>query len=532
MAKEKNNVGKLWFLAAGFAVLMSVPFLVPHTGILSLVAFVPLFFLDRILRENGAKHQWWYIFAAFLLFNIFSTFWIWWVSPVGSVATILLNSLFMAAIFAIYRWKPNKIFFIALWLAFEHFYFEIELSWPWLTLGNALATSPQLAQWYEIFGTVGGSAWILISNTLIFEALTAEEKRRKVWLTSLAAAFVFIPIICSEVRYATYKESTEDSMEVVVAQPNVDPFKKYGIVPQERLDSTLVRLFEEQMTPQTKYLVTPETFTFRIDIDDPLTNSSLLFYQEFLRKHPDTQLLLGALTYRTYQSAMKPTRSARELGQRYWLDNFNTAMVLDGDTIGDHYFKSKLVPGVEIIPYQNVLKFLGPLVQKFGGSPNSYGTMDEMIALEGADGRKVGAMICYESIYGDWSRNATLKGAEWLAVMTNDGWWGDTPGYHQHFRFAQLRAIENRRDVIHAANTGISGLINQRGEVVTHTGWWVETSFRCTVNRNSELTPFVRYGDFVGRGAVLALVLIVVGFIASSLKDRRSSRGKSASSRS
>lgn len=531
MTIEKHKKRGLWLLAAGFAVLMSVPFLVPHTGALSLVAFVPLFYLDRMLRESGAKHQWWYVFTAFLLFNIFSTFWIWWVSPVGSVATILLNSLFMSVIFTLYRLRPNKIFFIVLWLTFEHFYFEIELSWPWLTLGNALATSPQLAQWYEIFGTVGGSAWILISNTLIYNALTATEKKPRVWWASIAAAFVLIPTICSEVRYATYKESS-DPMEVVVAQPNVDPFKKYGYIPQERLDSTLVRLFEEQMTPQTKYLVTPETFTYHIDIDNPSLSTSCQFYQDFLRRHPDTQLLLGALTYRTYNASMKPTPSARKIGDRYWQDNFNTALIVGGEGFGDHYFKSKLVPGVEIIPYQNTLKFLGPLVKKFGGSENSYGTMDEMVALKGSDGRKVGAMICYESVYGDWSRVAALKGAEWLAVMTNDGWWGDTPGYHQHFRFAQLRAIENRRDVVHAANTGISGLINQRGEVVTHTGWWVETSFRCTVNRSSELTTFARYGDFVGRGASLALLLIVVGIIVSSLKGRRSSRGRSAAGRS
>lgn len=546
--ENRNNYpkGGLWILVAGFAVLMSLPFLVPHLGVLSLVAFVPLFFLDERLRDHEVRHAFWYYYCAFLLFNIATTFWIWFVSGAGAIAAILLNALQMAVVMAVYRWAARVIrrrvkrpmaarllslaFFIVTWLAWEHVYFNIEISWPWLCLGNAFATSTRLVQWYEVFGAVGGSAWILLCNAAVFLAMCCPTGRKRAWSTGIAALLILVPILCSEIRYATYKES-DDPMEVVVIQPNIDPFHKYGVTPQSSLDKRLVELMEEAVTPRTQYVITPETFTYNIDIDQPETNPSILKYRLFLAAHPETDMLLGALTYRNFQTAEKPSRSARPRGDGYWVDVYNTAMVMDAEKVYGSYVKSKLVPGVEIIPYENVLPFLGPLVKKFGGSSSSYGTQEEMDAIPDGEGRKVGAMICYESVYGDWSRVATKKGANFLAVMTNDGWWGDTPGYRQHFNFARLRAIENRRDVVQAANTGTSGLIDQRGDVHAKTGWWVETTLRGTINGNDTLTPFVRHGDVVGRCAcacflALLVALCIVAILSAS--DKRSGRGKSA----
>ncbi|MBR5055831.1 MAG: apolipoprotein N-acyltransferase, partial [Bacteroidales bacterium] len=136
-----------------------------------------------------------------------------------------------------------------------------------------------------------------------------------------------------------------------------------------------------------------------------------------------------------------------------------------------------------------------------------------------------------ESVYGYWSAEAVRDGATFLAVITNDGWWGDTPGYHQHFRFAALRAIENRRDVAHVANTGISGFINQRGDVLQATGWWVETAIRGDVHTNTRLTFFSRHGDLVGRASQWLSAGLILLLLLSLLWDRISGRGKSAAGR-
>ena len=535
--------GSLWLLVAGFIVLASLPFLVPRLGFISLIAFVPLFQLDKLIREHNIRHAFWYYYVAFLGFNIATTFWIWFVSAAGAIAAILLNALQMAAVVAIARWAGRIIrrrekrpaaaefealfFFAVTWLAWEHIYFNIEISWPWLCLGNSFATNPEMVQWYEWTGAVGGSAWILLCNILVYLAIGSKAGRARRICSWSAAAVLILPILASEIRYATYKES-EDPMEMVIIQPNVDPFEKYGVKPQSSHDARLIDLMARETTPDTRYIITPETFTYELDIDNPESSASYRRYRAFLSAHPGTDLLLGALTVRRFECRNKPTRSARPLGEGQWYDVYNTALVMDSEQVYGSYFKSKLVPGVEIIPYENVLKFLGPIVNFFGGSSTSYGTQDEMDAIPCSDGRRLGAMICYESVYGDWSRVATKKGASFLAVMTNDGWWGDTPGYRQHFNYARLRAIENRRDVVQAANTGTSGFINQRGDVLAKTGWWEETTLRGTVNGNDVQTAFVRNGDRTGRVACHAFcgLLMLLFFVAL---DTRSGRGKSAS---
>ena len=546
-ASSSRAKGNLWLLVAGFILLASLPYLVPRLGFLSLIAFIPLFQLDRQLRENQVRHAFWYYYVAFLGFNIATTFWIWFVSAAGAIAAILLNALQMAAVFAIYRWAARIIrqrekrpslaeglsllFFAITWLAWEHVYFNIELSWPWLCLGNSFATNPEMVQWYEWTGAVGGSAWILLCNILLYLAISSPASRARRITGWSAAAMVFLPLLTSEIRYATYKES-EDPMEVVVIQPNIDPFEKYGVKPQSAYDARLIELMAREVTPQTRFVITPETFTFDFDIDQPDSSAPYRRYRAFLSAHPETDLLLGALTFRYFECSAKPTRSARPNGPGKWFDVYNTALVMDKDQVYGSYVKSKLVPGVEIIPYENVFKFLGPIVAKFGGSNSSYGTQDEMDAIPCSDGRKLGAMICYESVYGDWSRMATKKGASFLAVMTNDGWWGDTPGYRQHFNYARLRAIENRRDVVQAANTGTSGLINQRGDVLAKTGWWVETTLKGTINGNSQLTAFARHGDRTGRTASIVFLVLLVALLIWKLadaSDKRSGRGKSAS---
>lgn len=495
------------------ALLLGIPYLVPHTGFLALVAFVPLFLMADAFRKEKRRHTFFIYYAAFLLFNVITTWWIWNVSPVGAVAAIVLNALQMTVIFALAGWTSGKLgnslfplFFAVFWTAWEHVYYNVEISWPWLALGNAFAGSVEAVQWYDLMGTTGGTLWILLCNSLIYNAIKLEEKHRKRLCIAVATAAVIIPTACSLVRFFTFEEKG-DPMEVAVIQPNVDPFSKYGVIGQDILDAKLEELAGKSITSSTELVVTPETFTYNIDIDYPLSNPSVSGYRQFLASNGDLKMLLGALTARFYKASLKPGRSSRQIREGLWYDSFNTAMVLDSSGVCGHYFKSKLVPGVEIVPYSDVLTFFGPLLETFGGSSSSYATQERMEAIPCGEKHKVGAMICYESIYGDYCRDAILDGADFMAVITNDGWWGDTPGYRQHFNYARLRAIEYRRDVIQAANTGTSGLISQKGSILHSTEWWKEDSFRAEVHTRTDVTPFARYGDVAGRLCCLAFLL-------------------------
>lgn len=540
----------IWSLIALFVLLLGIPYFVKGMGWLSLLGFTPLLLVEYICTKENSKRTFWYYAAAFLLFNLFTTWWLWCVSPMAMVMANLVNTMAMTLLFVFFRLVKKLceksvtivrstipyLFLTAEWLTWERIYQRIEISWPWLTLGNGFATTPQLVQWYENTGVLGGSLWILgcsvIAFALVVFLMDHKKMETAVSATFLAAA-VIIPSTISLLRYYTYEEKG-DAVEVALAQPNVDPFLKYGYIPQDSLDVRLLELFDSVITPNTKYLITPETFTYNIDLINPLSNASFQKYVEYLKKYPDTDMLLGALTYHTTYSSRKPSKTAR----RYsfgWVDVYNTAMIFDSDGYlfkEKCYHKSKLVPGVEFIPYLNALSWLGPIFEKFGGSSTSYARLSSMNAIGNRGPLAFAPVICYESVYGDYCTGAIRDGANVIAVITNDGWWGNTPGHTQHFNFAALRAIENRRDVVHVANNGTSGFINQRGDILSESPWWVETAMVGDLHPNANLTEFSIYGDRIGKVSIQAVWILFLVALLVFVWGKISSRGKSAAKKS
>ena len=515
---------RMWVYILLFTVLMSVPYLVPHSAVLGLVAFVPLFALADLLEENGVKHQNWLTYIPFLLFNIATTFWIWWVSPAGAIAAIVLNALQMFFIFWMFRKFKKRftgalpyIFFIAAWIAWERVYQNVEISWPWLILGESFATMPRAVQWYEYTGFLGGSLWILLTSTFLYQVIRSANRglytlKVKAALAFSTALLLIVPPVISAVIFDNLEEKGK-AVEVVAIQPNIDAYsEKHGGLDQNVQDSIMIALAEPLMSDRTRYVITPETFTYDFDLDHPEENITYQHVQQFLRRHPNADFLLGSVAYRIYRHKSEGSPAARPVAN-YWYDGFNTAMMIDTTGILNMYHKSKLVPGTEIIPYEKYLGFLGKIMAAFGGAWGSYARQDELSILHGRDGLGVGAMICYESVYGDYYRQNAKLGAGFVAVITNDGWWGDTPGYRQHFRYAQLRAIETRRDVVHVANTGITGFIDPRGEVVQRTGWWEPVAIKGDVHINDKLTFYVTNGDIIGRVSCFVFLLLFAAWI-------------------
>ena len=526
-----------------FAGLMAVPFLVPHMGWVALLGFSPLLALADLFEDERPRRRKTLLFGAFLLFNIATTFWINWISVIGAAAAIALNSALMTFIFWMFI-KSRKlltraqsyVFLVVFWVAWERIYQNIEISWPWLNLGNAFATSPHLVQWYEYTGSLGGSVWVLLSNILLYELVRRVALGRKqdkpetfnpvlyrrgtISLVFAEAVTLVVPMIISLCIYRNY-ECSSNPVEVVAVQPNIDSYnEKHGGLSQDIQDRRLFALIDSAITPQTDYVITPETYTFRLNLDEPDANTTFRSVMAFERAHPGCNFILGAITYRFFDSkALAPVGASRAGGM--WYSAYNTAMAIDSSGIRNFYHKSKLVPAVEIIPYQRFVPFLGKIMEACGGSSSSYGVSDDVENLHCKDSTEVGVMICYESIYGDYFRKTAKYGAQFAAVITNDGWWGDTPGYRQHFRFARLRAIETRRDIVHVANTGISGFIDQRGDVVQQTGWWVPTAIRGTVNLNDKLTYFAEHGDFVGRFCCFLLLLMAAAIFVKSIVERK-----------
>jgi len=526
MTKKEKKLKLILFIL--FAILISVPFLVPHTAPLALIAFIPLLLAESFFK---GKMAWINFYLPFLIWNLATTFWIYNATVAGAAAAVIANALQMSLIFMLFRWfkkrtneKLGYMFLIIAWLAWEHFYFDAEISWPWLTLGNTLATSHYLAQWYEYTGTLGGSLWILLVNVVLFrimrdrnmfarfgvmpQSLTLTGKSIKI-RTALAVLLIVVPITISLSKYYTYNEVGE-KRQVVVLQPNIDPYNdKFAGMSQAQQDEILLTLAKNSSELSTDLIVAPETFTSGVSENAPMSHETSVKLVDFLKSRPNTDLLFGATTYLVYGLKDKPTYTARQ-SDYGWYDVFNTAIYTDSSANFKFYHKSKLVVLVEYLPYPQFLDFINSFAIDLGGATGSYGTQKDRDVFKSSNSNiVVGAAICYESIYGDYYREYVQKGANLMTIITNDGWWGNTPGYNQHLRYASLRAIETRRDIARSANTGISAFINQKGDIVSQTKWWQPAYLKGEVTLNEKITVFVKYGDYIGRIATFALILFI-----------------------
>ncbi|MBI3235561.1 MAG: apolipoprotein N-acyltransferase [Bacteroidetes bacterium] len=195
--------------------------------------------------------------------------------------------------------------------------------------------------------------------------------------------------------------------------------------------------------------------------------------------------------------------TARDQGNGQFADFYNTAIYIANAKPTQIYHKSKLVPGVEKMPFPYLLKFLEKYSINNGGISGSLGVDAEPKVMMGNQA-KVGPVICYESVYGDYVREYANKGANLISIITNDGWWGNTDGYKQHLNYASLRAIETRRSIARSANTGISAFIDERGDIYKQSEWWQPTVLTANVTLNERVTFYSMTGDYISIAGIFA----------------------------
>ena len=170
--------------------------------------------------------------------------------------------------------------------------------------------------------------------------------------------------------------------------------------------------------------------------------------------------------------------------------------------------------GVETLPYRSIVEpLLGNVMLDFGGTVYVRATQDYREAFSLYGGAKVGPIICYESVYGEFVTEYVRAGATVLAILTNDAWWGNTAGHKQHLAYSRLRAIETRRPIVRSANTGISGFITPLGEVTSQLNYDTKGVLTKNINPQTKSTIYVQYGDYIFRlGAFLSAFLFLFTF--------------------
>ncbi|MGD1843238.1 MAG: apolipoprotein N-acyltransferase [Thermonemataceae bacterium] len=509
------------------SLLLSLAWYAPFLSLGLFVGFVPLLYLEAQLRASNTKYPKWRLFGwsllSFILWNTATTWWVYNASPEGAYTMVIANSLLMTLPFVLYSFTKKVLGenyglfgWLLYWLSFEYIHLNWDLNWPWLNVGNGFAYNPAWVQWYEYTGALGGTLWVLAGNIFFYKLLKASMAHNRRVFAIYSSVLIILPIAFSYSRYFTYEEVGED-FEVVVVQPNIDPYQEKfkdspNFIPFHEQINRFIRLSEKSITPNTQLIAWPETA-----IDDALPEDRIQYapvikkVNKFLEKHPQTSLITGLTSVNFYKDKQTPTARFRQ-GLGYY-DVFNTAFFMNpsASTTYEFYHKSKLVPGVESMPYPEVLDLLGSLVIDLGGTAGGLGKQAER-SLFIKDSVKVAPLICYESIFGDFVGD--YKGANVLCIITNDGWWGNTPGHRQHLHYASLRAIELRKDIARSANTGISCFINQRGDILQATNYWEQASIRATLKANDKQTLYATYGDYLGRvGSFIAAFFLLGTFV-------------------
>ena len=541
---------KYIILAAISALLFSVSWPTYGVPFFIFFAFVPLLLMEQeISKFSKIKRKGWAVFGlsyfTFFIWNLVTTGWLYYAkNPDGSNSLLAVaiplfaNSLLMSSTFQLYYWYKKVrgtyfglVFFVAIWLSFERFHLSWEFTWPWLNLGNVFSEYPKVIQWYDTIGATGGSFWILLINVFTFYTIRIWEAGRirkdLIKNVSILMAVIFLPILISVYKYNSYQEKPVGNVNVVLLQPELDPYnEKYSKDSLQILDE-LLTLAEQNSKGKIDFFIAPETaFPGRGSLSENGFNKSISINiaKEFLTKHPQSILLTGASTHKFLFNESETENYSVKIQDGVWVNSYNSALQIIPNQNVEVYHKGKLVPGVEIFPYIRFLKpFLGDAMLDFGGATSSLGIDKERkVFVNQFNKAKVAPIICYESIYGEFVTDYVKNGANLLAIMTNDSWWGNSEGHKQLLSYARLRAIETRREIVRAANSGISAHINAKGDIVEDTFYGDQTALAVTANLLEEKSIYTKTGDLISRIAIFVLGFLLIYHFGEKIASKKS----------
>lgn len=540
---------KYIFLSLISALLLSISW--PTYGIPFFIffAFVPLLLMEQEISKFSKIHKkGWAVFGltylAFFIWNVVTTGWLYHAkNPDGNnsllavAIPVIVNSLLMSLVFQLYYWYKKVrgtyfglVFFVAIWLSFERFHLNWEFTWPWLNLGNSFSEYPQLIQWYDTIGATGGSFWILLINVFAFYTLRIWQAGRirkdLVKNISILVAIIVLPLLISIYKYNSYQEKPVGEVTTLLLQPKLDPYTEKYSKDSLQILGELLTLAEENSKTKVDFFIAPETaFPGNGSLSENGFNksTSIAIAKEFLGKHPQSIFLTGASTHKFLFDEAYTEDYSTKIQEGVWVNSYNSALQIIPNQEVEVYHKAKLVPGVEIFPYIRYLKpILGDAMLDFGGANSSLGIDKERKVFSNTFNKaKMAPIICYESIYGEYVTDYVKNGANLLAIMTNDSWWDNTEGHKQLLSYARLRAIETRREIVRAANSGISAHINARGDILQDTFYDDRTALLVKANLLEEKSIYTKIGDLISRIAIFVLGFLIIYHFGERIASKK-----------
>lgn len=500
------------------------------------ISFVPLLIINNELATTQEKNTiikiFIYSYLSFIIWNLCVIHWLSFTKrpdKTYAIEALLLplfvNSFFMSITFTLYhrfeKYLFNKhnqnycgLLFVLFWITFEKLHLHWTLSFPWLNLGNVFAKYHQWIQWYEYTGIFGGSIWILLVNIFIFsqykkyviDKININLKKS----CFLIFTFIGLPILISKFIYYKFQDKG-NIIETIILQPKLDPYSEKYLLPGTNIVKILLNLLEKKVTKKTDFIIAPETAfpgKEKININKIENNQYIKLIKNYLKIQNNKLIFISGIN----AYSINYTKNKPFLHHPYYKKYFNSAIQIANNQPIQIYHKSKLVLGVEYIPFSKKLqKILKKIFKKFTFNNTSLTIQTTRSVFKNKFNKTIIApIICYESIYGEYITNYIKKGANILFIMTNDSWWENSEGHKQLLMMTKLRAIETRKNIVRSANSGISCTINSKGDINYYLDYLKRGTIQTKNLTNNYKTIYVLYGDYIANICLISLIIIII----------------------
>ncbi|GER93384.1 apolipoprotein N-acyltransferase [hot springs metagenome] len=512
-------------ILSGLLLVMSFPEI--DLYFLAWVALIPLL----VFLYNKDKKT---AFKAGLLFGVVyffgTTYWIYHsINKYGNIPFVpsILIVLFLCIYLSLYpalfcllyssfiRKTHMPVLFVApvFWTVLEFVRAYALTGFPWSSLGYSQYKFLPFIQIADITGIYGISFLLVAVNGAFADAILLKQRKIERPLYSLMPTIVggiilFIVLIAT-FSYGLYRLNQKRhgvNIRAAVIQGSIEQDKKWDIAYQNAVINTYQELSLQASQGHPDIIVWPETSVpFYFGRDKEFTESLTSFQRQL-----NSYLLFGSVLAKEQKTnsadsqGLKGKRTAHDT--QYQMQYTNSAVLLNKNgNVTYVYDKIHLVPFGEYVPLRKLLFFIDKLVVGVG----DYTPGDSYIKAVTPFG-SFGTHICYEIIFPGLVRKFYVRGGDFIATITNDAWFGKTHGPYQHFSMAVFRAIENRKPVIRAANTGISGFIDSNGRILAITKLFERTYLTEDIKTDMTLTLYTRYGDIFSYLCIVCFVLLMI----------------------
>jgi len=380
-----------------------------------------------------------------------------------------------------------------IWVAMEYAATHALTGFPWGLLGYSQVKNLAFLQLAAVAG-VYGLSFVLVLLQGCFLLSILRKKRAPFFLALAVVLLIHLGGLVSLKTQAPQQET----FRAAVIQGNVSSDIYWDRVSAEEIEA----LFEQHLELSRKarargarLIIWPEfSVPLCFSCPQPIYQEFKSRLQQFVQENQCT-LLLGT------------NETSQDGGESLF---YNTALCLGPDLSMTHYYKMHLVPFGEYTPYKKIFSFIEKVTHAIGDV-----TPGREYVLHRFEGKSFGSPICYEIIFPGLVRNFVVRGARFLVTITNDGWYGRSSAPHQHFQIAVFRAVENRRFLLRAATTGISGIIDPYGRVLARSSLMTQTFLTADIVPRRGLSIYARHGDLF---SYACLTLTSISFILAVVK--------------